>query len=249
VLVVGAGTRGDAEPDTPPGNGRAIAVLAAREGAAVACGDIDPEAAAATVALVEADGGKALAVIADVADAHECARMVTAAHESLGGLDGLVVNVGIEAGAGLAGTSAEDWDRAMAVNLRAHFLACQAALPLMTGGGGVVLIGSVAGLRAGTGLPSYDSSKAALLGLCRHVAREGAAGGVRVNVVIPGLIDTPMGRAASAQNPKREGAVAAIPLRRQGTAWEIAHAAVFLLSGEASYVTGQTLVVDGGLTT
>jgi NAD(P)-dependent dehydrogenase (short-subunit alcohol dehydrogenase family) len=249
LLVVGAGTQASPDDDAPIGNGRAIAILAAREGATVACADRDADAAAVTVAMIEDEGGTAVAVTADVADAQRCADMVTQTAESLGGLDGVVVNVGIGVGAGLDGTTVEDWDRALAVNLRAHFLTCKAALPLMTNGGAIVLTGSVAGLRAGTGLPSYDSSKAALLGLCRHAAREGAPRGVRANVLVPGLIDTPMGRAAGADNPSRKRAARRVPLGRQGTAWEIAHAAVFLLSGEASYVTGHALVVDGGLTT
>jgi NAD(P)-dependent dehydrogenase (short-subunit alcohol dehydrogenase family) len=248
VLVVGAGTRPSAEADAPPGNGRAMAVLAAREGAAVACADVDEQAAAATVALVEGEGAKALAITADVADAVQCAGMVTQAHAALGGLDGVVLNVGIGLGAGLSGTSVEDWDRALAVNLRAHFIVCKAALALLSDGAAVVLVGSAAGLRAGSGSPSYDSSKAALLGLCRHVAREGASRAIRANTLVPGLIDTPMGRAASARNPARARGAARVPLGRQGTPWEVAYAAVFLLSGEASYISGQALVVDGGLT-
>lgn len=94
-------------------------------------------------------------------------------------------------------------------------------------------------------MPAYDSSKAGLAGLCRHVAFEGSRRGIRANVIAPGLIDTPLGRAASRARPSRSQTV--IPLGRQGTAWEVAYAAVFLLSGEASYITGQTLVVDGGL--
>ncbi len=112
----------------------------------------------------------------------------------------------------------------------------------------IVFIGSVAGLRAGSGSPSYDSSKAALFGLCRHVAREGAPRGLRANVVVPGFIDTPIGRGASAHNPVRDAAVKRIPLGRQGSAWEVAYSTVFLLSGEARYITGQSLVVDGGRT-
>ena len=247
LLVVGAGTRPSPDPDAPPGNGRAIAVLAAREGAAVACADLDTGAAEATVALIENAGGQAVAITADVADAQQCASMVASAHESLGGLDGLVLNVGIGLGARLQGTSVEDWDRALSVNLRAHFLACKAALPLLADNSAIVFIGSVAGLRAGSESPSYDASKAALFGLCRHVAREGALRRIRANVLVPGLIDTPLGRDASAQRPERERAAARLPLGRQGTAWEIAHPAVFLLSGDASYITGQALVVDGGL--
>jgi NAD(P)-dependent dehydrogenase (short-subunit alcohol dehydrogenase family) len=248
VLVVGAGTRESGDPDAPIGNGRAISVLAAREGAAVACADLNGDAAEATVALVESEGGNAIPITADAADPEPAAAMVNTANESLGGLDGVVLNVGIAAGALLEGTSAEDWDRVLAVNVRAHFLVCKAALPLLPAGGAVVFISSVAGLRAGSGSPSYDTSKAALLGLCRHVGREGARRGIRANVVVPGLIDTPIGRAASGQNPNRDRVVARVPLGRQGTAWEIADATIFLLSENASYITGQPLVVDGGLT-
>ena len=248
VLVVGAGTRRSDDPDAPIGNGRAISVLAAREGAAVACADMVDSAAAETVELVQQEGGRAVAITADASDADQSSEMVASATQLLGGLDGIVLNVGIGLGAGLEGTSAADWDRALAVNLRAHFLVCKAAVPAMDDGGALVFIGSIAGLRAGTGSPSYDASKAALLGLCRHVGREGAKRRIRANVVVPGLIDTPIGRAASAQNVARDRVAARVPLGRQGTAWEVAHATVFLLSDEASYITGQPLVVDGGLT-
>ncbi len=227
------------------GNGRAMAVLAAREGAAVACADMDAEAAQDTVARIAADGGHAVVLVGDVADAGTCESLVSASVERLGGLDGLVLNVGIGAGLGLEGTNVETWDFIFAVNLRAHFLLCKAALPQLAAGSAIVFISSVAGLKPGSLLPAYDTSKAGLFGLCRHVALEGAPRGVRANVVVPGLIDTPLGRLASAGRPERERVP--VPLGRQGTAWEVAYATVFLLSDEASYITGQTLVVDGGL--
>ncbi len=245
ILVVGAGTRPSSDPEAPLGNGRAMALLAAREGAALACADIDAAAAQDTVARIAANGGNAVALVGDVADADTCASLVATSVDRLGGLDGLVLNVGIAAGRGLEGTTVEAWDFTFAVNLRAHFLLCKAALPQLSDGGAIVFISSVAGLKPGSSLPAYDASKAGLFGLCRHVALEGARRGVRANVVVPGLIDTPLGRLASAGRPGRERTP--VPLGRQGTAWEVAYATVFLLSNEASYITGQTLVVDGGL--
>lgn len=244
ILVVGGG--GSPPGEGPPGNGHAISVLAAREGAAVAVADIDAQAAAVTVAAIESEGGTAAGVLADAGRPADCERLVTGACAALGGLDGLVLNVGIGMGLGLAGTESQAWDDVFAVNLRSHFLVVKAALPLMSGGA-IVFIGSLAGLRPGTFSPSYDASKAGVIALCRHTAMEGSRRGVRANVVAPGLIDTPMGRGASRARPERDRV--RVPLGRQGTAWEVAWATVFLLSDEASYITAQVLVVDGGLGT
>jgi NAD(P)-dependent dehydrogenase (short-subunit alcohol dehydrogenase family) len=245
ILVVGAGTQPSDEPDPPPGNGRAIALLCAREGAAIACVDKSSDAARDTQTQITAGGGRACVVIADVTNEHECQRIATEASERLGGLDGVVINVGIGLGKGLEGTDASAWDQTFAVNLRAHFLISRAALPLLPAGSAIVYISSTASLRPGTNIPAYDASKAGLAGLCRHVAMEAARKRVRANVVTPGLIDTPLGRNASKRRPSR--ATTTVPLGRQGTAWEVAQATAFLLSNDSSYITGQSLVIDGGL--
>jgi NAD(P)-dependent dehydrogenase (short-subunit alcohol dehydrogenase family) len=245
VLVVGAGTRALDDPDAPVGNGRAISVVAGREGAAVTCADVDTAAATATAELVAAEGATAHVLTADVADAGACAGLVESAAAVMGGLDGLVCNIGIGAGMGVKGTTVEQWDAVFSVNVRSHFLLAQAALEVMPEGSAIVFISSIAGLTAGSRIPAYDSSKSAITGLCRQVAAEGARKGIRANVLAPGLIDTPLGRLASGGRPSRTKAP--VPLGRQGTAWEVAEPTVFLLSDRASYITSQLLVVDGGL--
>ncbi len=241
VVVIGAGTRPSSDPEAPPGNGRAIAIQSARQGATVVCVDRDGDAARATADVIEREGGAATVVVADVGDESDCARILDLAEEPWG----VVCNAGIGLGTGLAHTSADQWDATMAVNLRGPFLVARAAVPRIAEGGSIVFIGSVAGLQPGSRLPAYDASKAGLIGLCRHVALEAARRGVRANVVAPGLIDTPLGRAATEGRPSRGRTP--VPLGRQGSAWEVASATTFLLSAEASYVTGHTLVVDGGL--
>jgi NAD(P)-dependent dehydrogenase (short-subunit alcohol dehydrogenase family) len=246
ILVVGAGTRPCPDPDPPMGNGRAISVLAAREGAAVACADKDRGAAQETARLARAEGAAAEVLVADVAEPQACADLVTAAAAALGGLDGLVLNVGFALGRGITGTTAQEWDEVFAVNTRAHFLVSAAALPVLAPRSSIVYISSAASLRAATGAPSYDASKAALLGICRQVAREGQSRRIRANLVVPSLVDTPLGRDASRRNPARTAR--RLPFGRQATAWEVAYAAIWLLSAEASYINAHPLLLDGGAT-
>lgn len=247
ILVVGGGQRVvDAETD-PVGNGRAMSILFAREGAVVAVADMNLAAAQATVDLIASEDGRAAAIQADIRKPDDVVRMVEEAHARLGGLDGLVLNVGVGVGAqGLAGATADDWNTVLEVNLRGPMLTCKAALPLLDEGSSVVFISSVAGITAGSRLPAYDASKAALGGLMRHVALEGARRGVRANIVMPGLVDTPLGRLATRGRPGR--ARTPVPFGRQATGWEIAYAALFFMSDESVYATAQILAVDGGLT-
>jgi NAD(P)-dependent dehydrogenase (short-subunit alcohol dehydrogenase family) len=244
VLVVGGGQMDIGEPDTPIGNGRAISVLCAREGARVAVADRDAKSAGATLELIEK--GRAVAIQADVTKEADIARMVSEAIAGLGGLDALILNVGIGAGGPwLEGTTKESWDKVFAINLTSHMLTVKEALPHLSEGSSIVFVSSIAGLTAGSRLPAYDASKSALFGLCRHVAFEGARRWIRANVVAPGLMDTSIGRLATRGRPNR--AATNVPLNRQGTGWETAYATLFLISEESAYITGQVLAVDGGL--
>jgi NAD(P)-dependent dehydrogenase (short-subunit alcohol dehydrogenase family) len=243
--VVGAGQEEHGLEDPPFGNGRAMSVLFGREGASVAAADVNADSAEQTAELVRAEGATAEVVVADAADEGASAGMFESATKALGGLDGVVMNLGIGAGFGIAGTSAAEWDQVLGVNLRSHFLGCKHGVAAMREqGGAIVLAGSIAS-REVMPFPAYAASKAALESLCRQSAVEGAPK-VRTNLLVPGLIDTSLGRLASQISPLRDQV--RIPAGRQGTAWEVAYGALFLLSGESSYMTGQSLVVDGGLT-
>ncbi len=247
LLIVGGGQQTYQQPDPPIGIGRAISVLAGREGAALAIADIDLNAAQHTVEQIHQTDATAHALQVDGADETNVVAMVSAAVKHLDGLDGVVMNLGVAGGHTLAETTPADWDRVMAINVRSHFLGCKHALPQLAPGAAIVLISSTAArLPSSTDIPAYSTSKAALSGLCAYVAREAAARRVRTNIVMAGLIDTSLGRLATLVKPDR--ADTPIPLGRQGTAWDVAHATTFLLSDAASYITGQTLVVDGGLT-
>lgn len=247
ILIVGGGQRIlDAATD-PVGNGRAMSLLFAREGAAVAVADMNRASAEETVSLIGKEGGKAQAIEADISRPDDIERMIGEAEAVLGAIDGLVLNVGIGVGGlGLEGATPEDWDKVLTVNLRGPMLCCKAALPKLADGSPIVFISSIAGLVAGSRLPAYDASKAALGGLMRHVAMEGARRGIRANIVAPGLVDTPLGRLATQGRPSRGRTP--VPFGRQATGWEIAYAALFLVSDESVYITAQTLAVDSGMT-
>ncbi len=253
AIVVGAGSIGPGW-----GNGKATAVTFAREGARVLCVDIDEAAAQETVALIEGEGGVALAERADVTDKAQVDAMVARALELWGKIDVLHNNVGIVEAGGPVETDEASWDRVIAVNLKSMYLTCKAVLPVMeaAGRGAIVNIGSVAGIRwLGVPYVSYAASKAAILGFTRSIAIQYARKGIRANVILPGLMDTPMyvgplkqayagGDIDKMRDLRREQC----PMGRMGDAWDVANAALFLASDEANYITAAELVVDGGLT-
>jgi NAD(P)-dependent dehydrogenase (short-subunit alcohol dehydrogenase family) len=241
AIVAGAGSRGPGL-----GNGKAAAVLFAREGARVLCVDAVAERAAETVALIRGEGGEAEPFLADVTRPDECRAMVAAAVSRWGGLDVLHNNVGIESRKELLEVTEEEWDRVLAVDLKSVFLATQAAVPAMTerGGGAVVCVSSLAGLR-GHGRTAYAAAKAGIIGLVQSLAVQLGPQGIRINAIAPGYIWTPM---VEAMGPEaRERRRRASPLGTEGAGWDVGWAAVYLASDEARWVTGQVLVVDGGL--
>ncbi|MDE2488015.1 MAG: SDR family oxidoreductase [Alphaproteobacteria bacterium] len=253
-IVMGAGQT----PGETIGNGRAIAILFAREGAEVFCVDRHGERAEETVAMVGKEGGRAYALQADVAKGSDCEGVVAAAMERWGGLDVLVNNVGIGGGDGPAHRVEEAaFDRILTVNLKGAWLMTKAALAVLReqGAGAIVNISSLAAVAGGTQV-AYEVSKAGMNRLTTSVAASNARHGIRCNAIMPGFMDTPMAVAGIAaargesQQVVREARNARVPLGgKMGTAWDTAYAALFLACDEARFITGAILPVDGGMGT
>jgi len=253
AIVVGAGSSGPGW-----GNGKATAVLYAREGAKVVAVDLKREAAEETAAIIRKEGNVGQALAADAVDRADVERVVRVATEAYGRVDILHNNVGIVQVGGVEEIAEADWDRVMAVNVKSIYLACRAVLPLMVaqGRGAIVNVSSIASLRyVGYPAVSYCASKAAVNQLTQTLAVQYAAKGIRANAILPGLMNTPMiqeplkgayGPGGAEEMIRRRDAVC--PTGKMGDAWDVAHAALFLASDEAKYVNGVQLVVDGGLT-
>ena len=231
------------------GNGKAAAVLFAREGARVLLVDAEAQRAGETLAMIEEEGGEASVFQANVIDAEECRAMVDACLERYGRLDILDNNVGISRRGTVVEVSEEDWDYVMAVNVKSIVLSSKYAIPKMmeSGDGGCIInISSIAGLRAHGSTP-YTASKAAVIGLTMSMAADHGPDGIRVNCIAPGLVYSPM-VASRMDDELRRTRRDAAPLRTEGNAWDIGYAALYLASDEARWVNGVTLPVDAGLT-
>lgn len=253
AIVIGAGQ----SPGEGMGNGRATVLRFAREGAKVLALDRDGASAEETAMLAQSEGGECIAFEADVTKEKTLAAALAHAQDRWGRLDILHYNVGISIAGGDASPleiTAEAFDRIFAVNLRGAVLACKHALPLMQArkSGVIIMISSVA---AWENYPyvAYKASKAAMIAFTQQIALQNARFGIRANVILPGLMDTPMAvdtRARSSGRSRADVAAerdARVPLRgRMGTAWDVANAALFLASDEANFITGVALPVDGG---
>jgi len=250
AIVVGAGqTAGETI-----GNGRATAILFAREGARVLAVDRRLDSAEETVAAIAREGGEAVAFAADATREAEATALVAACVEGWGRLDVLHNNVGIGGGdADPAHVQEADWDRILAVNLKSVIFPCKAALPVMRAqrAGVITNVSSIAAVCA-TGIVAYKTSKAGVNAYTQSLALGNAKHGIRANVIMPGLMNTPMAieGISAARGIARDELVrqrdAQVPLGRMGTGWDVAHAALFLASDEAGFITGVALAVDGG---
>ena len=255
ALVTGAGTA-----DGGWGNGKACAVQLARDGANVVCMDLRADLAEEAAGAIRAEGGAAVAAAGDVTRSGDVKAAVDLAVTTFGGLDILVNNVGVVVPNGVVELSEEDWQRAFDVNLKSCFLTMKHAIPemLKRGRGAIVNISSISSLwYLGKTYVSYYTTKAAMNHMTRVTAAEYARRQIRVNAVLPGLMDTPMARASAIRNHgAKPGEMEAlwrqraerIPMGWMGDAFDVARAVAFLASDDARFITGQSLVVDGGMT-
>jgi NAD(P)-dependent dehydrogenase (short-subunit alcohol dehydrogenase family) len=251
AIVVGAGQ----QPGESVGNGRATAERFAEEGALLLLVDIQPDWLEETMTSVSRHGAQAHALVADIRQEAECAKVVSTCMNHYGRIDILHNNVGMSRGdRRTSELPAETWDELMELNLKAMFMTCKHALPFMVErrSGCIINVSSTASLAARPTV-TYKTSKAGVNALTQHIAIENAAAGIRANAILPGLIDTPMAinRRARERGVStdviRQERNALVPMGFMGSAWDVANAAVFLASEEARYITGVLLPVDGGL--
>jgi NAD(P)-dependent dehydrogenase (short-subunit alcohol dehydrogenase family) len=253
AIVSGGGAKDDGI-----GNGRAAAILLARAGTKVLVADLDVKLAENTVKMIKAEGGTAEAIGVDVTREADCRRLVDAAVDHWGRLDFLDNNVGIGSRGSVVDEKPEEYRRVMQVNIETMFLMAKHAIPAMIktgpdkrdGGGAIVNISSISALRP-RGLTTYTVSKAAVIGLTQAMAVDHGKDHIRVNCICPGPVYTPMvyarGNTRMSDSARAQRTKASV-LKIEGTGWDIGHGVRFLLSNHARYITGQVLVIDGGVT-
>ncbi len=244
AIVTGGGAAGDGI-----GNGRAAAIMLARAGARVLVVDRFLDLAENTVGMIEAEGGEAVAHQADLGHEDECQGVVAAAIERFGRLDVLDNNVGISSKGSVVEEGREAWEQVMRVNVESVFLASKYAVPAMIesgDGGAIVNIASTAAIRP-RGMTAYSTSKGAMMSLTRAMAVDHGADGIRVNCILPGAMHTPRlfhrGMTDEARERRRKASLLGI----EGEGWDVGRTVLYLCSEWARYVTGQCLVVDGGM--
>lgn len=252
AIVTGAGS----SPGEGIGNGKAAAVVYAREGASVMLVDLNPAAAEETKSMIEQEGGRSLVFQGNVAKFSDCQAMVTECLNVFGRVDILHNNVGVtqKIPGGPIDVDEEEWDRVMDTNLKSMYLTCRAVLPpmLKQRKGTILNISSIGAICSGYRTFIYTVSKAGVNALTRSLAIEYAAKGIRINAIMPGLIDTPLiipmktFHGNNLETMKRERNER-VPMKRMGDGWDVAYASLFLVSDRANYITGQILAVDGGL--
>jgi NAD(P)-dependent dehydrogenase (short-subunit alcohol dehydrogenase family) len=258
AIVTGAGSVTGASDRPPIGNGKAAAIVYAKEGAAVMAVDMNAEAAEETKRMIDEDGGTCSIFQADVSRAKDCRAMAERCMKTYGQIDILHNNVGIgpPKPGGILEADEENWDFVMNVNLKSMFLTCQAVVPQMINqrSGSILNISSLGAVK--NSYPKqfiYNIAKSGVNTLTKCLAFELADKGIRVNCIMPGMIDSPTIyqetiKIYSGDTEKmRRDRVQRIPMKRMGEPWDIAYASLFLVSDQAKYITGQTIAVDGGL--
>ena len=252
AIVTGAGSVGEGI-----GNGKAAAIVFAREGARVMLVDLNLDAAEVTQSAIEGEGGECFTFQADVSNSSDCKRIADACVEKYGRIDILHNNVGIEIAGGLEETTEEDWDKTLRVNLKSVFLMCKHVMPYMEaqGSGAIVSISSINAIRTLPALSlAYGVSKAGIISLTREIAVEYAPKGIRVNAILPGMMATPFVTASLTEayggdvGDMMDQRDAFCPTGKQGEGWDVAQLALFLASDDAKYITGAAVVVDGAQT-